>query len=352
MATRPTHLEIDVSPAYELLMSLSAVSQPELYRTYEVGRDWFEQVRRQSSAQLLDAIQYLTAGCDKVLVHLVSLAYECPAPRDVPRFVAYLEGVDAFQIYLHLLGYHMRYFRRATPAEIIRAAAGGDLTAQRKLLKTSYPGDVPWQAALHRLLSVGAAAVKEQLLYILRSWYAEVFRGQESQVMTILERDAETKRALQQDMSPEQVIEIATNGVEYAPEPGITRVLLIPCYVIRPWVHTIDYQDLKIFCYPVADESVSADRNAPPARLVRLTKALGDERRLQALKLLATGPYTLQDVADHFGVAKTTMHHHLVILRSAGLVRMRSSDRKYSLRREIIPDVSELLDEYLKGEGS
>jgi len=57
----------------------------------------------------------------------------------------------------------------------------------------------------------------------------------------------------------------------------------------------------------------------------------------------------LQEIADEFGVAKTTMHHHLATLRTAGLVRAQSNDKLYSLRRNMLSEVSELLDAYLKG---
>jgi DNA-binding transcriptional ArsR family regulator len=83
-------------------------------------------------------------------------------------------------------------------------------------------------------------------------------------------------------------------------------------------------------------------------RLVRLYKALADERRLRILKMLTTRSYSLQELADAFGVAKTTMHHHLGTLRTAGLVRIQSDEHIYSLRQNTLSEVSELLEVYLK----
>jgi DNA-binding IclR family transcriptional regulator len=71
------------------------------------------------------------------------------------------------------------------------------------------------------------------------------------------------------------------------------------------------------------------------------------ERRLRLLKKLSQGCYTLQELADEFDVAKTTLHHHLVTLRSVGLVRVRMSDNRYCLRREMLNDLDELLNRYL-----
>jgi len=81
---------------------------------------------------------------------------------------------------------------------------------------------------------------------------------------------------------------------------------------------------------------------------MNLYKALSDERRLRVLKKLTMGSYTLQELADALGVAKSTMHHHVVTLRIAGLVSVSSDmDKRYTLRLETLPDASALLQVYL-----
>jgi DNA-binding transcriptional ArsR family regulator len=121
--------------------------------------------------------------------------------------------------------------------------------------------------------------------------------------------------------------------------------------ILRPESTSGERAGTRIFCYPVADESLTADSNTPPTRLVHLLKALADERRLRVVKRLATGSYTLQEIADEFGVAKTTMQHHLTTLRQAGIVRMKLSDYRYSLRSEVLDNLGELLGEYVKKTG-
>jgi DNA-binding transcriptional ArsR family regulator len=153
---------------------------------------------------------------------------------------------------------------------------------------------------------------------------------------------------LMQTVAPARFIELATNGLEYVPEPYTRSVLLVPSFVMRPYICDTEYQNVELLIYPVADESLLEDKTSPPSRLVRLYKALADERRLRILKMLAERSYSLQELAEKFGVAKTTMHHHMIILRSASLIRLRTSDHRYSLRDEMIGDVAELLQAYLK----
>jgi DNA-binding transcriptional ArsR family regulator len=344
-------VEVEASPAYEFLMSLCVFNDVcgDLHSelAYDIGKSWFDDVRAKTSPELLENIEQFSFHSHEVWEHVFGLAYNCPPPRDVPTFIAYLEDIDPLELRLYLLGYYVREHRRVTPPEIIYAAAQGDREAQKQFLKTSFPDDAEWQKTVRWLLALDMTATKNILLDILRGWYEQVFREQESFILPILARDVEAKRALKATLSPEQLIETCT-GWEYVPEPGIKRVVLIPSYVNRPYNSDSGHHGTRIFYYPVADESIAAGTGAPPVRLLRMAKALADERRLRILKKLSTGSYTLQEMAEDFGIAKTTVHHHLIMLRTAGLVRMRLSDKRYSLRQDVIDSLGDLLGAYLK----
>ena len=344
---QPLTVEIEASPAYEFLMTLCAFSDVEHYAEYEVGKEWFNDVRKKASPDLLALVEQFSFHSQEIWEHMLGIVYNSPAPRNVPAFIAHVEAIDPLELRLHMLGYYVREHCRVTPPEIMFQAAQGDIEAQRKLLNTSFPDDAEWQRTLRWLLSLEPVATKNLLVEIFQGWYDEVFREQESYIMPILARDVEAKQALRLTHSVEQLIEMAT-GWEYVPEPGIRRVILVPSYITRPWNSDAEMNDTVIFCYPVAEESISADNNVPPARLVKLAKALADERRLRILKKLATGSYTLQELADDFGLAKTTLHHHIITLRSAGLVRMNLSDKRWSLPQYMVNNVGELLDTYLR----
>ncbi len=342
-------LQVDTCPAYEFVLSLAVWSDVDRHATYEIEKSWFDAIRAQASPDLLEAIEAFSQHCDIIWTHLVSLAYECPAPRDVPVFLAYLKTLDPMEIRLRLLGYYVRYFRRATPPEVIASAAAGDYEAQRRFLQTSYPGDAVWQAALTALLPLTPAETFSRLITILEQWYEQVFRAQEPVLFPILDREAEATRLLSSTLSVEHLIETVTNGWDYVPEPGIRHILLIPSVVKRPIIDTFDHHEVKIICYSVSDESMTAEGDLPSPRLLRLLKALSDETRLRILKRLSTGQYTLQQLAKHFNVGKPLMHHHLIVLRGAGLIQLRGGTQKlYSLRHDTIAAVGPLLTKYLE----
>jgi DNA-binding transcriptional ArsR family regulator len=182
---------------------------------------------------------------------------------------------------------------------------------------------------------------------VLELWAERVWKPESLTIVPILERDAEVKRQLIRELPIDRFIPTATNGVEFAPRPGIDRVVMVPSFVNRPLVSYMEFSETLLIVYPVADESVTAESDAPPLRLVRLSKALGDEKRLRILRALADGEKSLMELAEMFGVAKTTMHHHMLVLRSAGLISVTVGTKRYRLRPEAVPDVGALLSGYL-----
>ena len=344
---RPPILSVEVSAAYEMLQSMVVTLGHEGSDAYEVGAQWVAEVKERAGENLWKRVEEVSLGDSDTFIHLVGLVHDTPAPRDVPAFIDHLRETDADEIRLHLVQFYARETRRMTPPSVIRAAIGGDADARREFLRTSYPEWETWTSYLERVLDLDGDAFKADLVATLQEWYERVWKAESITIMPIIERDAEAKRAQLREMPIDRFITAATNGVEFAPRPGIDRVVMVPSFVNRPLVTYYEFGEALIIIYPVADESVSADSDAPPLRLVRLSKALGDEKRLRILRALADGEKTLMELAEMFGVAKTTMHHHMIVLRSAGLISVGVGSKRYRLRQESVPDVGALLSGYL-----
>jgi DNA-binding transcriptional ArsR family regulator len=344
-------VNITASSACEFVMTLYAfctVDDDNHDFDYEIGRGWFEGVQRKLSAELCSSMKQFGIPFGAAWMDALGLIYDCTPPRDVPALLARVGAMDAFDLRLTMLGYYSLDLRRKIAPDAILRAAEGDVKAQKQFLKTATSEKSSRQRSLRLIFTLDAETMKTHMLEIMRLWYNEVYREHEAQVLPILLRDAEAKRALKPTMPPECVIEQATTGFEYVPEPSVREVLLLPTFIMRPYVSNEDYRNVQIFVYPVADESLTEDTDAPPARLVRLYKALADERRLRILQKFAQGYYTLQEIADEFKLSRSTMHHHLVILRSSGLVGLRTSDHRYHLREDTVANAPEWLAAYLK----
>ena len=143
------------------------------------------------------------------------------------------------------------------------------------------------------------------------------------------------------------MVELATRGYQYTPAPDIRKLVFFPSWWMRPWVILWEHngrEDLRLSDRPGG----RGGGGHLAGELARVFKALGDEGRLRVLRRLSEGPLTLGEAAAELGVAKSTAHHHLAILRHAGFVTIRDEDEKiYNLRRDLLPQAGELLNGYL-----
>ena len=341
---RALTVEIDASEAAELLLSIATLLVDEDRDTYDLGAARIDELKLAAPPELLkEASELLPA---KTAAHLLGLVYTTPKPRTASAFLEHLAETDPVEIRLHLLGYYLGG-HHVTEPETIRRAAERDADAVAELLAeyTEYV-DPDKCAIMERVLLADPADGKRALLDLLSGWYEDVFPQVAPDFPSLAERDAEAKRELVRSVPPEQVVERLAPGIQWAPGPEVDRVVLFPASSPRPWVYMSEYKRVKIFCYPI---TLDRERTAPddPADLVRIYKALGDESRLKLLKRLQAGPISLADAAQEVGLAKSTTHHHLALLRQAGFVLIREGDDTYRLRPDLRPEPGALLEHYL-----
>ena len=347
--SRPTGIavELEVSEAAEVLMSMCAVADRDDHDTFDLGAEWLQARLESVPEDLRTEVQGLRLGDMKVAAHLLGIVYETPKPRTFAAFMERLEQVDPIELKLHLFGHYDTTSNHVAPA-IVERAAHGDADAIDALLKEL----AEWSDKhdLYRgILQLDGQAVKARFLDVLPRWYELVFLPYEPEWREAAERDAEAKRLLAERHSPEQLVELATRGYQYTPPPAIRTIAFFPSWFMRPWVILWEHKSTKIFCYPIAP---APEEGASPAEVARVYKALGDEGRLKLLRRLSDGPMKLSEAATELGVAKSTAHHHLAILRQAGFVTIRDEDENvYSLRTDL-PQTGDLLTAYLGGSRS
>ncbi|HEY8812111.1 MAG TPA: ArsR family transcriptional regulator [Candidatus Dormibacteraeota bacterium] len=327
MATQRLRLEIDASPAYELVLSLASAT---------AGGDGPE--------GLVDEVRTFAGGCDMVWAHLLTVAYETAPPRDPAALIQAIRAMHPRELRLRLLGYYVRYFRRATPPEVIAAAVAGDEAAVRQFRESSYPEDQLWQSALRALLPLDGWETRRRLLKLLADWSDHFASAYDAAPLLA---EAASRRIQARSARAEQMVAAVMDGWEYIAEPGINAVLLVPSLVIWPAAHVFDHHSTKIVCYPIRP-ATSAGPDEPPIELLRTGQAVADERRLRILRLLAHEELTASELGTRLGIGLTTVLHHLRLLLGAGLLSASSSRRKvYRLRREGLADLERALAGWL-----
>ena len=225
-------------------------------------------------------------------------------------------------------------------------AAHGDGQAVQNLINSAQSNPF-FPAYIAYIAEVSLDALKQHLISVLSSWMEEVIEPNRSFYEKVLERDLMAKQDMLKNLEPEAFVQWATGGMDYAPEPSVIQVLLIPHYSYRPWTIAADLPSTKIFYYPVSNESLSLNDPLTPDQFLTLKfKALGDENRLKAVKLLAEQDRTLQELSETLQTAKTTLHHHLTLLKSARLV---SSEKSvYRLNHGALSALGPELNSYIQ----
>ena len=341
---RALTVEIDAAEAAELLLGIPTLLVDEERETYELGAERIDELRAAVPSELLEQAAELLP--DKTAALLLGLVYTTPKPRTAEAFLEHLASTDPIELRLHRLGYHVRGHHVAEP-ETIKRAAEGDRAAIDELLEAIREYVDPDKCVImERVLHSEPADAKRALCELLSGWYEDVFPRITPDYVALAERDAAAKRELVKSVPPEQVVERLAPGIQWAPGPEIDRVALFPVAAPRPWVYMSEYKRVKIFCPPMASDR-SQTPGGDPAELVRIYKALGDEKRLKLLKLLQAGPISLTEAAHEVGLAKSTTHHHLAILRQAGFVLIQEGDDTYRIRPDLRPEPGALLDQFL-----
>lgn len=348
-APRRIPIEIEGSVTYEIALTIwSTFNQKESNTASELGDDWHENIRNACSADLKSELETLGGPWCATWLAISSLLLSAPHPHDPVRVFDWLETVGEQRLRRWIIGYSSENDDQA----LIEQAAGGDVDAVIELLgdaaekKAELVEYLGWMIAENGLPTRFASALKQ--------FRAEVFSEFEEEWAGAISRAAAARRAAPVRGTAKEVVEEVTSGIDFEIPIGITRVVLVPSVLTRPLSLIDGYRGTLIVYYGMADEFVNSDPEAPPSWLVRTYKALSDERRLRIMRRLSEGPASLDELSDMLGLSKSTVHHHMTLLRGAGLIRVHMSSeesgskKNFSLREQSLADASGHLESYLR----
>jgi DNA-binding transcriptional ArsR family regulator len=344
-------VEVRSSEAAELLRLLGAVVGEDDHSSYDVGAERLAAVRDALPEGLLARARAVGAGDVRAFFTLSNLAARLEAPGDLDQLLAMLDAEPtlSWRLLLSLATFDAGW--DDAPIDR-RAIAGGDAEAVAAIRACC---DAPQPTApdqVRAIASLDPEAHGREVASIVRAAREAVWEELRGEAMSAIDRDAAHRRdRLASGDEPATIVLEATNGYALEDDPSVRQVLLMPSYWLRPWLivdHLVDL-DRLVLSTPVADAFVSLPPEAPPPGLLKLTKALADEGRLKLLRRMSGGPIPLSEATDHLGVAKATAHHHLSILRQAGLVVVSGGGRatRYGLRTDPAAAAHDALDAYV-----
>ncbi|MGG4167916.1 metalloregulator ArsR/SmtB family transcription factor [Rossellomorea vietnamensis] len=332
-------VRFEASLLWECALGIAAITNTRLIDTLERPKESWDKIKKSLTDPLIQDLEYVEMNntWKSLLLLLHQREFET-----LQEFITYIDDLEEEEIKYHCIPYIGLKFQ-----EIRKLASKGDVAARNRLKEQTednpyYPGYIEF------ICTTNVQMFKKHLKSVMIRWFEEVILPEQETLSGILTRDRQSKKEMSEKLNPEALVEWATGGITYLPEPAVHTVLLIPQSIYRPWNVEGDVEGVKVFYYPVANESIYPDdKNMPSYFLVQKYKALGDEARLRMVKFLKGSERTLQEITNELNMGKSTVHHHLKILRSARLVEIQ--DGKYRLKENGIQSLSNELNHYLTG---
>lgn len=300
-------ITVAFSPAYELIASLVAFAGRSHWKSMDLTPTWGRQVE----GQLGERARLITAAIPDTrwLIHLLPLVQRTPGEVSPEAFIDRLAALSPGELYEHFLCIASEEERRRMPSDL--------------------------------------GAWRDQLVSALRIWHEHYFSHLDPAILAHLEAEAERVRAelAAGPPSAEWVADL-TSGLYLDMTQG-PPLLLVPQYHFRPWILGSEDEQIHVVLYPA--ELAQAEPGAPPPSLLRLTRALADENRLRIIRFLAQEPLGLSELTERTGLAKSTVHHHMVLLRTSGLVIVHAErfDGRYALRPGWLNLLADRLDRFV-----
>lgn len=132
--------------------------------------------------------------------------------------------------------------------------------------------------------------------------------------------------------------------------PG-EQFVLVPSVYVWPHVRVnCDQPWAPTLVFPSAHLTRAAQPPLPPSDLLRVLRALADETRLRALRLIAEHPRSTQELAPLVGLSEAALSKHLRLLAEAGILKTQRAGYYvlYRLAPEQITVVQESIQSYLE----
>ena len=121
-----------------------------------------------------------------------------------------------------------------------------------------------------------------------------------------------------------RLLERVAPGIHYGPDV-LGRVTLVTSLRTAPILVSVDEVDQTVILHPPLTRDGTTDA---AAQLRELGRALGDDTRIRILQELRAADLTLADLCTALDSPRTTLLHHLALLRSAGLIDLTGPGRR------------------------
>lgn len=195
--------------------------------------------------------------------------------------------------------------------------------------------------------------VRARILHLIRRFYDEHYRPDETRRLACMRRSAEaherdrggdvrelTRRLLGRHAS---CLDTVCTG-DYA------SYVFVPSLDVGVYNSCIDYGPLHALYYPCEPQYRGMpDDDDATRRMALVYRALSDEQRLRILRLLRDGELYAQEIVERTGLHQSVVSRHLTFMKAVGLVNSRRQNNMkfYSLNGDAGDELRQAVEVFL-----
>lgn len=300
-------LQLETSLLLELDLSFSMLIKPpaaKLAKHLYIGSNWTDEIEPGLLNEASSLRNNSFAEFSKIF------AWKSPYKEDIQQYIDWLKGLSVSEMY-HILSPLMDE-------------------------EHSFPFDI------ENLRTLYAS--------VLEKWYKGYFIKMEEDYLEKFKSYFENiERLRHEEVNKEQFLEDLTEGVIIDPASTIKTVVLFPSLYHRPISTCCVFSSISFASFSPQFEN---DRDYDLEWITNFGKAISDDIRMKMIEILSKRKVTFSELTKEVGTTKANIHHHLLILRVAKLLRMYDTGDKnsfgyYSLRPDIIKTASMILGKKL-----
>lgn len=365
-------IEFNYSPFWELMFSLHVLCNA---KHHGLHLQWAVQTKRRMDRKMLADLRYFGKGFREYLsiVDLIILHPELEL-RSFDEEMREVEGLSELEFAHRILR------DTCSRAEVRQALKDGEALGsclerfqEEPVSKAERAGSghacsTTCQRGAVRDLLTDTSGFRERLVAFVRRYWDEIFRLEfERLEFWFLSDITEKARVLRVSDAPSLMAQLSertgfdressellirVNLEDSIDGDALNALTISPTYFGAPHlILTVDPGHVAL-CYDLVTSGSRKTPRIPPARLVSMMRAAGDEVRLTILKLLAEKRRSTQELAEILLITPPSVSRHLRILREASLVTSEGEGYYvfYSLVRDEVASLGRHLGEYIGGD--
>jgi DNA-binding transcriptional ArsR family regulator len=337
-------LRIAYGTAFDVAIAAAAVADQTWRGAFDAGPATHA---RALSVAGDDFVQRVAALGRFGWINLAEMMAAEPDPWDLGRLIATVRAQDPEDVHLVALGGHRRQLLDVVDEPTLRRGVRGNPDAKDRLVAALSSDDLvieatPW------LLGATSTEVQRAVVEVLHTWQELLLPAEaELDLASTLRDHADASRAVLATTSGRAYLDAAAGGLHYEPA-GLDRVVSVSTTQVAPIVIVVDGRAQTLIVHPpLADALRQPDSRQ---RLLELARAVGDKTRMNLMTLLLSGEKTANELARGMHAPRTTLLHHLAILRAAGLIHVTVTPggaTVYRLQPNVFAELAEVSAEFV-----